>query len=52
MKTPRGIKIHVEHIKSLKQKLYGYDIEPFSNDNPRHLPTAKITETAIIYDMI
>ena len=50
--TPREIKIHVEHVKNLKQKLCGYGIDPFSNDAPRHLPTGKIIEAAIVSDII
>ena len=50
--SPRAIKIHVEHVKNLKQKLWGYGIEPFSNDAPRHLPTGKIIEAAIVSDII
>ena len=29
-----------------------YGIDPFSNDAPRHLPTGKIIEAAIISDII
>ena len=47
--TPRGIKIHVEHVKNLKRKLCGYGIDPFSNDAPRHLPTGKIIEGAFFF---
>ena len=50
--TPRRIKFHVEHVKNLKQKLCGYGIVPFSNDAPRHLPTGKIIEAAIVSDII
>ena len=50
--TPRGIKTHVDHVKSLKQKLYGYGIDPFSNECPRHMPTGKIIEAAIVSDML
>ena len=50
--TPRGMKIHVQHVTNLKQNLYGYDIDPFSNDAPRHLPTGKVTEAIIFFDII
>ena len=30
--TPRGIKIHVEHVKNLKQQLCGYGTDIFAND--------------------
>ena len=46
------MKIHVQHVTNLKQKLYGYDIDPFSNDAPRHLPTGKVTEAIIFFDII
>ena len=36
----------------MKQKLCGYDIDPFTNDVPRHLPTGKIIEAAIVSDII
>ena len=42
--TSRGIKTNVEHVKNLKQKLCGCDIDHFSNDALRHLPTGKIIE--------
>ena len=50
--SPRGIKIHVEHVKNLKQKLCGYDIDLFSNDALRHLPTGETIEAAIVTDII
>ena len=50
--TPRGIKIQVEHVKILKQKLSGCGIGPFSNDAPRHLPGGKIIENALVSDKI
>ena len=50
--TPRGIKIHVEHVKNLKRKLCGYGIDPFSNDARRHLPTGKIIEGAFFSEII
>ena len=46
------MKIHVQHVKNLKQKLFGYDIDPFSNDAPRHLLTGKVIEAAIVSDII
>ena len=50
--TLRGIKIHVEHVKNLKQKMCGYDSDPFSNDAPRHLPIGKIMESTIVSDIL
>ena len=50
--TPQGIKIHVEHVKNLKQKLCRHDIDHFSNNALRHLPTAKMIEAVTVSDMI
>ena len=50
--SPRRIKIHVEHVKNLKQKLCGYGIDPFSKNAPRRLPTGKIIEAAVVSDII
>ena len=50
--TPWGIKIYVKLVKNLKQKLCGYSIDPLCNDAPRHLPTGKIIEAAIVSNII
>ena len=44
----RGIKIHVEHVRIWNKNC---GIDPFSNDAPRHLPTNKIIEAAIVSDI-
>lgn len=35
--TPRGRKLNFAHVRSLKSKLSGYGVDPFSKDCPKHL---------------
>ena len=49
--TPRGRRIHAEHVQNLKEKLRGYGIDPFSKDPPRALSTGKVIDATIVADI-
>ena len=49
--TPRGKRLHFEHVNSLKSKLRDYGTNPFSSGPPRNISSGREIEDYIVNDM-